>query len=118
VVGGVVGGVPGGVLGGVLGGTGTAPLVVGGDVTAPELIHRVEPEYPELARLGRLQGKVILEAIINKDGDVEQIKVLRGNQQFNDAAMEAVRQWKYRPALQSGRPVAVYFTVVVEFSLR
>jgi protein TonB len=101
----------------------TGPLMAGvGGVTTPELIPetRVEPEYPELARRARIQGKVFLQAVIRKDGTVGDIKVLKeppGDLGFADAAIAAVSQWRYRAAKQSGRPVDVYFTVMVNFTL-
>jgi protein TonB len=93
-----------------------------GDVTNPQLIpeSKVEPEYPELARVARLEGNVILQAVIHSDGTVGEIEVLRSsrpNMGFEDAAIDAVKQWEYNPALQNGRPVDVYFTVFVEFKL-
>jgi protein TonB len=126
VEGGVEGGVPGGVMGGVLGGvvggtgpgTGDEPLRVGGDVKAPQLINRVEPSYPEAARKARMEGVVILEAIITANGNVEEVKVLKSvNPLLDAAATRAVQQWKYRPATLNGRAVRVYLTVTVTFNL-
>jgi protein TonB len=125
VEGGVEGGVPGGVVGGVIGGTkggtGTdvgAPLRVGGDVKAPILKERVEPVYPEPARKARMQGVVILEAIITADGTVSDVKVLKSVNPLLDAAAErAVSHWTYRPATLGGRAVSVYLTVTVNFQL-
>ena len=101
----------------------SGPLLAGvGDVTNPILIpeSKTEPEYPELARVARLEGNVILQAIIHSDGSVGDIEVLRTNRPnmgFEDSAVEAVKQWRYQPATQNGRPVEVYFTVFVEFKL-
>jgi len=101
----------------------TGPLLAGvGDVTNPVLIQesKVEPEYPELARVARLEGNVILQAIIKSDGSVGSIEVLRTNRPnmgFEEAAIRAVTQWAYKPAMQNGRPVEVYFTVFVDFKL-
>jgi protein TonB len=101
----------------------SGPLLAGvGDVTNPKLIQesKVEPEYPELARVARLEGNVILQAIIHADGTVGEVEVLRTNRPnmgFEDSAIEAVSQWRYEPALQNGRPVEVYFTVFVNFTL-
>jgi len=123
VEGGVVGGVPGGVVGGVLGGTGPGtgegePLRVGGDVKPPNLINKVEPSYPEAARKARMEGVVILEAIITASGNVEDVKVLKSvNPLLDAAATRAVQQWKYRPATLNGRAVRVYLTVTVTFNL-
>jgi protein TonB len=101
----------------------SGPLIAGaGDVTNPELIaeSKVEPEYPELARVARLEGNVILQAIIRSDGTVGSIEVLRTNRPgmgFEDAAISAVQEWRYKPALQNGKAVEVYFTVFVDFKL-
>src|SRR5207247_1230905 len=99
VVGGVVRGVIGGVLGrvpgGVLGGTGDGPIIVTGDVKAPELIAKISPEYPEMARKARIEGKVIVEAVIDTDGSVIDVKVLRSIPLLDKAAIEAVKKWKY-----------------------
>ena len=74
--------------------------------------------YPEAARKARMQGIVILEAIITKDGNVESVRVLRGiNPLLDNAAMGAVTRWKYKPATFNGRPVPVYLTVTVKFTL-
>jgi protein TonB len=100
-----------------------APLIAGtGNVTNPELIleSKVRPEYPELARVARIQGNVILQAVIHADGTVGDVRVLRCTQikfGFEEAAVEAVRQWRYRPAMLDGEPVDVYFTVFVDFRL-
>src|SRR6266545_3364744 len=123
VEGGVEGGVPGGVLGGVKGGTGPGtgegePLRVGGEVKAPVLTNRVEPGYPEAARKARMEGVVILEAIITASGSVEDVKVLKSVNPLLDAsAVRAVQQWRYRPATLNGRAVRVYLTVTVTFNL-
>ena len=101
----------------------TGPLIAGtGDITSPELIPqtKLKPEYPELARVARIEGNVILQAVICADGTVSDLKVLRCSQAqfgFEEAAFEAVRQWRYRPAMLDGRPVDVYFTVFVDFKL-
>ena len=121
-------GVPGGVSSGVGGGFGDGPpgstggedepILVRGDMIPPRLIHKPRPEYPELPRKARLEGRVFLQAVIAKDGTVVEVTVLRSDSSlFEDAAIEAVRQWRYEPALSGGQPVAVYFTVIVDFRL-
>jgi protein TonB len=123
VPGGVEGGVPGGVLGGVVGGTGPGtgegePLRVGGDVKPPQVISKAEPTYPEAARKARMEGVVILEAIITAQGNVEEVKVLKSVNPLLDAsAVRAVQQWKYKPATLNGRAVRVYLTVTITFNL-
>jgi len=102
----------------------SGPLMAGvGDVTNPVRIEEtyVQPEYPELARRARLEANVILQAIVYKDGTVGDITVLKCNRPnvgFEDAAINAVAQWRYQPATQGGKPVDVYFTIVVDFELQ
>ena len=93
-----------------------APLAVTPDVTPPERIRFVKPEYPETALKERQAGKVILEIVVNQSGTVEAAKVIRSNPAFDTAAMTAVVQWRYKPALKEGKPVRVSLTVVIEFS--
>ena len=122
------GGVAGGVPGGQVGGTGTepapapekpeGPLRVGGDVKAPVVQHRVDPVYPDMARKTRVAGIVIVEAIINKDGSVEQVKVIKGLPMgMSESAVEAVKQWKFKPGTLNGEPVDVIFNLTVNFKL-
>jgi protein TonB len=103
------------------GGPGTpgGPILIDHSVVKPELVTRVQPDYPETARKARLQGRVILEAIIAHDGTVEDVRVLSAtNPLFVEPAENAVLRWRYRPAMQNGLPVAVYFTVEVRFVLQ
>ena len=91
---------------------------VGGDVTAPKLLTRAEPSYPQGAREERIEGVVILEAVITASGNVADVKVLKSVHPLVDAAAtDAVRQWIYRPATRNGNAVAVYLTVTVTFNL-
>ena len=100
-------------------GPGVAPVPVGGDVKAPVLVARVEPEYPEALRRARMEGIVILEAVITASGEVDQVRVLKSAGPLLDrATLEAVRQWRYKPATLNGRAVSVYLTVTVTFGLR
>ena len=126
VPGGVAGGSMGGVLGGVIGGAGGGPppprptqsrIRQGGAVTAASLINRVQPVYPPLARQTRVSGTVRLHAIISKDGSVQQLEVMTGHPLLVQAALDAVRQWRYRPTLLNGEPVEVDTTIDVIFSL-
>jgi protein TonB len=100
-----------------------APVRAGfGGVTYPILIPgtRVLPDYPELARVAKVTGVVVLEAVIRKNGAVADVRVLRAPAAklgFEEAAMKAVLQWRYKPGVQDGRPVDVYFTIVVEFEI-
>lgn len=94
------------------------PMRVGGDIQEPERIHYVSPEYPELARRARMEGFVILQAIIDQQGNVKDVEVLRGlGLGLDVAAMDAVKQWKYTPTYYNGRPVEVILTVNVVFEL-
>jgi protein TonB len=125
VEGGVEGGVAGGVVGGVIGGVieapppkQDAPLRVGGDVKAPIVINRVEPQYPEVARKARISGMVIVECTISKTGDVTGIHVLKPLPfGLDQAAVDAVKRWKFKPGTLNGQPVDVIFNLTVNFKL-
>jgi len=126
VTGGVAGGQMGGVIGGVIGGVGGAPpppkptqtrIRQGGNVTAAKLVNRVQPLYPPLARQTRISGTVRLHAIIGKNGAVEQLEVMSGHPLLVQAALDAVRQWKYQATTLNGEPVEVDTTIDVIFSL-
>jgi protein TonB len=93
-------------------------LRVGGKVQRPTAISQPQPLYPELARRTRMQGTVILEAVINRDGLVEDIRVLKPlGYGLTESAIEAVRKWRFSPATLDGNPVAVYYTLTVNFRL-
>ena len=81
------------------------------------LIRRVQPTYPALARQGRIQGSVVLSAVISRDGMIERLQVLNGQPLLEQAAIEAVRQWRYRPYLLNGEPVEVETQITVNFTL-
>jgi protein TonB len=134
VFGGVEGGIPGGVVGGIVGGVLDAnvppppppapappvlqaPLRIGGELKAPALIERVEPEYPPIAVRAQVQGVVILEAVVDRQGRVEDVRVLRSIPLLDRAAIAAVRQWRYSPLLLNGQPERFVLTVTVSFSL-
>jgi periplasmic protein TonB len=130
VSGGVPGGVPGGqmggVIGGVIGGMGGAPpppkptqsrIRQGGNVQAAKLVNKVQPSYPPLARQTRISGTVRLHAIIGKDGSVQQLEVMSGHPLLVQAALDAVRQWRYQPTTLNGDAVEVDTTIDVIFSL-
>lgn len=133
VIGGVIGGVPGGELGGVLGGILPAtshPVVVRGPsnpplqrvrlsqgVTDGMVISKVQPVYPAVARAARVEGVVVLKAVIDKDGNIQGLTVLSGSVLLRQAAIDAVSQWHYRPYLLSGQPVEVDATVQVIFQI-
>ncbi len=127
VPGGVPGGQAGGVLGGIIGGLGSnlppppkeAPkrIRVGGQVQTAKLINKVQPIYPPLAKQARIQGTVRLQAIIAKDGSIVELQVLSGHPLLVQAALDAVRQWRYHPTLLNGEPVEVVTTIDVVFTL-
>ena len=134
VVGGVPGGIPGGQLGGVIGGilSQTSSLAalpklaipaspkrirVSQGVTKGLLIQKIEPKYPPLAQGARIAGQVLLRAIISKDGDIKELELLSGHPMLAPAAIEAVRQWHYRPYLLNGEPIEIETTVTVTFQL-
>jgi protein TonB len=81
------------------------------------LIHRVQPAYPALAKQARIQGSVVLRAIINREGVIENLQALSGPPVLEQAAIAAVKQWRYRPYLLGGEPIEVETQVTVNFSL-
>jgi len=90
-----------------------APLRVGGAVAAPVLERRIEPDIPKSARRLLAASPVVVEAVISAEGDVVSTKIVRSNPAADRAVLDALRKWKYRPALLDGKPVAVYLTVTV-----
>jgi TonB family protein len=93
-------------------------LGVGGDVKAPVVINRVEPIYPEEARKARITGIVIVKAIISRDGVVKDVQVLKPLPfGLDQAAVDAVKQWTFKPATLAGKPVDVYFNLTINFKL-
>jgi periplasmic protein TonB len=141
VVGGVPGGVPGGTPGGVIGGIlGSVPsaapppppppvkkeepkpttpqrIRVGGNVQQAKLVRQPRPVYPPLAKQARIQGVVKLNAIISRDGTIQNLSVLSGHPLLVPSAMEAVKQWVYQPTLLNGEPVEVVTQIDVNFTL-
>jgi periplasmic protein TonB len=81
------------------------------------LIYQTDPVYPPLAKQARVQGSVVLEVVINKEGSVETTRVLSGHPLLAQAAVEAVRQWRYRPVTLNGETREVVTTVTVNFKL-
>jgi protein TonB len=129
VVGGVPGGVPGGQMGGVIGGIISSAPVAVPKVAAPQrvrvsqgvtqglLIHKVQPAYPPLARQARIQGSVLLQALISKGGTIENLRVISGHPMLAPSAIEAVKQWRYKPYILNGEPVEVETQITVNFTL-
>lgn len=137
VIGGVPGGIPGGQLGGVIGGiisstsnvTAVPKLAVNSVASVQRvrvsqgvvkglLTYRIEPSYPPVARAARIHGVVVLTAIIDKDGNIENLQLMSGHPMLAPAAIDAVKQWRYKPYLLNGQPVEVETTVTVNFELR
>jgi protein TonB len=129
VVGGVPGGIPGGQMGGVIGGIISSTPVAVPKVAAPQrvrvsagvtsglLVRKVNPVYPPLARQARISGTVVLRAVISKDGSIENLALVSGHPMLAPAAIDAVKQWKYKPYLLNGEPVEVDTEVQVNFAL-
>ena len=133
VVGGVPGGIPGRQMGGVIGSVISAtsslaavpkfvPAVpqrirISAGVTKGLLIHRVEPTYPTLARSARVQGDVVLSAVIDTNGQITNLQLVSGHPMLVPAAITAVKQWRYKPYLLNGQPVEVETTITVIFTL-
>jgi protein TonB len=139
VVGGVPGGVPGGAPGGVIGGIiGAVPsaapppppppvkkeekpavqrIRVGGNVQAAKLVRQPKPVYPPLAKQARIQGTVRFQAIIGKDGTIQNLQLVSGHPLLVPSATEAVKQWVYQPTLLNGEPVEVVTQIDVNFTL-
>src|SRR5580692_3793405 len=129
VVGGVPGGIPGGQMGGVIGGIISSTPVAVPKVAMPTrqrvssgvisglLIRRVNPAYPPLARQARIQGQVLLRAQISKEGSIENLQLISGHPMLVQSALDAVKQWKYKPYLLNGEPVEVDTEIQVNFTL-
>jgi protein TonB len=96
----------------------SAPVRAGGDIKEPKRIHYVEPTYPTIAKQAKVSGMVIIEATIGKDGSVRDAKVLRPAPLLDEAALAAVKQWKYTPTTLGGVPVEVLLIVTVNFTLK
>jgi protein TonB len=99
-------------------GTGDAIVPVGGNVNPPVKVRHVDPLYPELAKRAGVQGIVIIECVIDREGRVASRRVLRSIPLLDAAALAAVEQWRYRPTLLNGVQVQVLMTVTVHFNLR
>ena len=97
----------------------TGPIQVGGDVKAPIKEYAPQPQYTEIARKARIQGVVIVQAIIDKQGNVTDVKILKPLPMGLDkAAADAVKKWKFKPATLNSKPVDVYYNLTVNFTLQ
>jgi periplasmic protein TonB len=122
---GAIGGA-GGVLGGIIGGNApppppkpvqSGPVRVGGNVMAAKIIDHQQPEYPAIAKAAHVQGTIVLHAIIAKDGAIQDLQYVSGPPLLMKAAMDAVKQWRYKPTQLNGDPVEVDTTIQVVFTL-
>jgi protein TonB len=127
-MGGVVGGVPGGSAGGVIGGliSSAAPppkvaapqkLRISSGVALGNKISGADPAYPQMAKIAHVQGDVILQATISKNGTITNLRAVSGHPILIQAAMDAVKEWRYRPYLLNGEPVEVETTITVKFHM-
>jgi protein TonB len=134
VAGGVPGGVPGGQMGGVLGGViggvlntaakpvapppgKSAPVRVGGRVRPPRAIIQTHPEYPTLAKQAHVQGQVQIDAVLDEQGNVIEMKIVSGPPLLYQAALDALKKWKYEPTYLNDQPIAVQMLVTITFTL-
>ena len=136
VPGGVPGGQPGGLIGGIPNSLPGPPppraaseppkaaapaetprLKVGGNVEAARLVHEVKPAYPRLAKEGRVSGTVRMNAVIDKDGKVENLTIISGHPLLVPSAMDAVKQWVYKPTYLNGVPAEIETEIDVHFTL-
>ena len=130
---GVEGGVVGGVIGGIVGGIETValtppppppvpplpirtPVRIGGLITAPRVLTRVRPLYPKIVARAHIAGVVILEAIVDEDGVVQEVRVVRSVNYLDEPAIEALKQWRYEPLSLNGQRMPFLLTVSMTFS--
>lgn len=91
---------------------------MGGQVKAPSLVNRVNPQYPQIAQAAHVEGNVVVEATVGRDGRVDAVRVVNGNPLLKaQAAVEAVKQWRHQPLLLNGEPVPFILTVAVSFTM-
>jgi protein TonB len=122
-------GSPGGVFGGIAGGTGNGPAIVvakpkptgpariSGGVIAGNILVKTQPIYPPIAKAAHVGGTVVLHAIIAKNGTIQSLSAVSGPDMLKGAALDAVRQWRYKPYLLNGEPTEVDTTITVNFNL-
>jgi protein TonB len=126
---GMAGGSPGGVFGGIAGGTGSGPAIVvakpkptgpariSGGVIAGNILTKTQPVYPPIAKAAHVGGTVVLHAIISKTGAITSLQAVSGPDMLKGAALDAVKQWRYKPYLLNGEPTEVDTTITVNFNL-
>jgi len=96
----------------------TGPVAVKAEIMQKQIVNKVPPAYPQEAKVKRVQGTVKLDAIVNKKGEVEQLKVLSGPKELQQSSLDAVRQWTYKPFLLNGDPVDVRTSISVVYTLK
>jgi TonB family protein len=94
------------------------PIRPGGNIQPAKLISKVEPEYPRLAQLAHVSGVVTLEAVIDEEGKVANLKIINGDDLFNKAALDAVKRWKYSPTILNGEPIPIIAVIKVVFNIK
>lgn len=92
-------------------------LRISSGVAERNLLHKVEPEYPQEAKAAQLQGDVVLQGVISKEGDVAELRAVSGQPLLVKGAIDAVKQWRYKPYLLNGHPVEVETTIIVRFHM-
>jgi len=95
-----------------------APVAIGGDVKPARMISSVAPMYPALAKSQHIAGSVRVDALVDTNGRVTTMKIVSGPSMLHQAAMDALRQWKYQPATLDGKPVPMHLTVTIQFRLQ
>ncbi len=116
---------PKGVIGGIIAAPENRPLTPGdpGKIRIPRavgeehLIHRVDPPYPQMAKIAHIQGNVVLQCMIDQQGNIAAVKAISGHPILIQAALDAVKQWKYKPFLINGQAVSIETTVTVTFHM-
>jgi protein TonB len=96
----------------------SGPVRVADLPVAPRKTGDMRPIYPDIARLARIEGTVVMEAVLDPSGRVTQLHVIKSVPMLDQAALDAVRQWRYTPSVYGGRPVSVLMTITVRFTLQ
>jgi TonB family protein len=94
------------------------PQRIGSDVAQANLINQVAPVYPPLARAARLQGTVVMQVLIDRQGAIANVSVISGHELLVDAAVDAVKKWRYKPVLLNGQPIDVVTTITANFVMQ
>jgi protein TonB len=92
-------------------------LRISAGVMETNLIHKIDPEYPNMAKIAHIQGDVVLRCIIDKQGNIAEMRVISGHPILAQPALDAVKQWKYKPYVLNGEPVEVETPITVRFHM-